>query len=76
MGVVMRVYLLGWSCAGGLEAVPARPLTSVDSSEMRRALSFYEAGVTSGRKTSGAESVKDLAEQIRIILFAREMGWL
>ena len=46
-----------------------------DSDSLRRALPYFESGVAEclGGVASPHE---DVAEQIRIILFAREMGWL
>lgn len=66
----MRVYNIHYSETG-----TCTPLTVAPVSDVVRCARDWDAGLH-GPAYSGDPPLKDAAEQARIILFAREMGWL
>lgn len=66
----MRVYNIAYSDPRG-----DVPLIVAPISEVIRCMKNWDAGLVNS-DYHGEPPLKDAAEQARIILFAREMGWL
>ncbi len=65
----MRVYLSEWRERPGVDI----PYTNLSTSELIE----WERRISSGQtEDESGQSNEDHIEQIRIILLAREMGWL